>query len=289
MTAATSVVNVYGLEVWSGSRRDVAWGLSASDHVISDCHQTARYVEAEKKRREGSTAVVLDCVDLERFAPGAANPRVLERDGVPSPSSGFNILSLGRLKHAAAHKGYDRLLEAFARVATGAPEVRLVFGGSGEIVAELRVRADAIGVSSRVFLTGAIHDDDLPHIFRAAHVFSLISDRGKRRGEGIPLTPLGAAACGIPILVGNQVGSQDAVVECANGYILDPFDLDSLTTRIERLLREPERLARLGRAASSRIEQEFSFTNFRDKHRALSSAWCPGGRIGVAPTETRAL
>ena len=54
-----------------------------------------------------------------------------------------------------------------------------------------------------------VHEDDLPKFYRASRIFTLVSDRGKGRGEGIPLTPLEAMACGSPIIVGNQDGSQE--------------------------------------------------------------------------------
>ena len=79
-------------------------------------------------------------------------------------------------------------------------------------------------LQNKVIFTGSIHENDLPDIYRAAHLFSLVSDKGHMRGEGIPLTPLEAMATGIPVLVGNQDGSQEAVENGVNGYVLDPFD-----------------------------------------------------------------
>jgi phosphatidylinositol alpha-1,6-mannosyltransferase len=118
-----------------------------------------------------------------------------------------------------------------------------------------------------------VHEADLAGLYRSAHLFSLVSDRGPGRGEGIPLTPLEAAACGVPILVGNQDGSQEAVVDGVNGYLLDPFDLEAHAAAILALVRDSELRTRMGREARTRSEREFAYPIFREKHRHLLKKW----------------
>jgi phosphatidylinositol alpha-1,6-mannosyltransferase len=277
---ASTVLNTYGMEVWSGFRWRDSWGLRRSHHVVSDCHWTARYLESEGLRPEGTVEVLWDCVDVERFCPGVPSESVLARYGVPSPGTGFNILTLGRMTSWTDHKGYTRLLEAFKRMAAEAPEARLIYGGRGELVGALRQQATAAGLERRVHFTGPIDERDLPDVYRSAHVFSLVSDRGPGRGEGIPLTPLEAAACGAPILVGNQDGSQEAVLPGVNGYVLDPFDLDGHAATLLRLARDRASRIAMAQAARRRIEEEFAYPLFRDKHRRLFRAWFPATEWG---------
>lgn len=261
---ARSVVDVYGLEVWSGLRPDAAWGLRAADLVVADCHFTAAYLREARLRPAGApTAVLWDCVDTERFRPGPPDPGVWRRHGIPDPDRHVNVLTLGRLAPEAAHKGYDRLLDAFCRAAPSAPALRLVYAGKGALVPELRRRAEARGVGDRVAFTGPVHEDHLADVYRAAHVFSLVSDRGHRRGEGIPLTPLEAAACGVPILVGDQDGSQEAAVDEGTGFVLDPFDTAAHCDRLLRLAADPGLRVRMGNAARARILEHHDYRVFR--------------------------
>lgn len=281
---ARSVVDVYGLEVWSGLRPDAAWGLRASDLVIADCHFTAAYLREARLRPAGSPGVVLwDCVDTERFRPGPPRPEVVRRHGIPDPERHVNVLTLGRIAPEAAHKGYDRLLEAFCRAAASAPALRLVYAGKGALVPELRRLAAARGVADRVIFTGMVHEDDLADVYRAAHVFSLVSDRGHRRGEGIPLTPLEAAACGTPILVGDQDGSQEAAVDGETGYVLDPFDTAAHCDRLLRLASDAALRARMGAAARARILEHHDYRVFRAGMAAVLE------RLGVRVAPRRAL
>ena len=261
---ARSVLNVYGLEVWSGLRRDAAWGLAAADLVMADCHFTASYVrEASLRPPSAALEVLWDCVDTARFRPGAPRAEVIARYGMPDPDRHVVVLTLGRMIPDAAHKGYDRLLEAFRRAAARAPALRLVFAGTGELAGALRARARDAGLADRVVFTGAVHEDDLAEVYRACHVFSLVSDRGRGRGEGIPLTPLEAAACAKPILVGDQDGSREAVVDGENGFVLDPFDADAHAERLVRLASDPVLRDRLGAAALARVREHHDYPVFR--------------------------
>lgn len=275
---AKTVVNEYGAEAWSGLSWDAKWGLKRISYVVSDCHFTARYLENEGFRPEGSIVVLWDCVDLDKFSPGKPNPKVLKKYGIPDPEKGINLLTLGRMGREADYKGYSRLLEVFMKVTDEMPELRLIYAGRGELVEDLREKARQLGLENRVFFTGMVSEEDLVDIYRSSHIFSLVSERGVGRGEGVPLTPLEAAACGLPILVGNQNGSQEAVIEGVNGFVIDPFDLESHAKAIVNLVKDLALRKRLGHAARKRIEDNFSYAIFREKHRPLLQQWVP--RIG---------
>lgn len=264
---AKTLLNTYGLEMWSGLSRDALWGLRKTQVVMSDCHATADYIEAQGWRESGGVPVIWDCADLDRFTPGECPVSVRERYGIPL--TGFVILTLGRLSRAAAHKGYERLLEVFARVAPCVPDAVLVFAGRGDLRDPLSQQAEALGLSSRVIFTGSVAEEDLPNLYRAASVFSLVSDRGTGRGEGIPLTPLEAMACGIPIIVGDQDGSREAVIENQNGYVVDPFNLARHAEVLVSLAEDPALRGALAAGALKVAQSHFSYEGFRDKHQTL--------------------
>lgn len=265
-----SVVQVYGREAWTPRRYrpDVYLGLHLCDHVISDSFFTARYLESHYRPNE-SVLVNWDCVDIGRFYQSTPAMDTLSRYGIPDPSKSFNILTLGRLIPQTEYKGYVRLLEVFAKLP---PPCTLIYGGGGSLIHYLKERAAALGVSDRVVFTGYIYENDLPNIYRSASVFCLIGDRGPNRGEGIPLTPLESAACGIPIIVGNQDGSIEAVEDGMTGFALNPFDLDSIRNHILMLKNDQPLRARMGEAARRRIEREHSYLVFRDRVKHLLNA-----------------
>lgn len=272
---ARTTLNIYGAEVSGNLRRDARWGFVGMDHVISDCRYTGELVERAGLRTRGSTAVIWDCVDLAKFSARPPSPQTLVKYGIPDPATGLNLLTLGRMSPDAAYKGYERLLEVFARLANVVPDLRLIYAGRGELTRTLRLRADALGLGARVFFTGMIHEDDMADVYRSAHVFSLVSESFPGGGEGVPLTPLEAMACGIPILVGNQDGSQEAIVDNANGFVVDPNDLDAHADKIRLLATDGPIRAAMAQACVATARADFSFEGFREKHRKFLSTWFP--------------
>jgi phosphatidylinositol alpha-1,6-mannosyltransferase len=178
-------------------------------------------------------------------------------------------LQIGKLHHVRvsdpdfSHPGAGKIQESGR-----AQPSRADHQGPGVKELPLTLAAD-LGVRDRVFFAGSVSDDDLPAIYRSCDLSMLISDRGKDRGEGIPLTPLEAAACGLPILVGDQDGSQEAVEDGVNGWRMDPFDLASQRAAVERLVRDRELRLRMGRAARQRILREHSFDVFVQRTRTV--------------------
>lgn len=262
---APLLLDVYGMEVWTNLGRARAAALRMADWVVSDCHNTRDYIVEKGLRAPDRMVVHWDCVDLERFSPGDPGD-VLARYGVSAAPDSMTVLTLGRLSPLAAYKGYDRLIDVIARVS---PRVRLVIAGDGPLRPELEARAAARGVEGRVLFTGSIREGDLPSIYRACDVFSLITHAGPGAGEGIPLTPLEAAACGKPILVGDQDGSREAAEDGVSGFVLPPFDLDAIADRVQRLAESADLRARMGAAARARIEREHAYPRFRERTRAL--------------------
>lgn len=267
-----TVLNVYGLEVWSGLSADAAYGLRKVNFVISDCHYTADYIEEENYRKKGSTTVIWDCVDLERFSPGMVNEKVEAKYSIPNRTDHFVIMSLGRLSKAAAHKGYDRLIKVFKLLAKKHDKARLVIAGKGDNREAYEEMVKNYDLSDKVIFTGMVDDKDLPDLYRCASVFSLVSDRGKGRGEGIPLTPLEAMACGVPVIVGNQDGSKEAVINNLNGSVIDPFDSEEHIQVFEALLCSPGLLEEKSGSAAKIAQTYFSYINFKNKHKDFYSA-----------------
>ncbi|HRP33984.1 MAG TPA: glycosyltransferase family 4 protein [Agriterribacter sp.] len=266
-----TVLNVYGLEVWSGLSTDAAYGLRKADFVIADCHYTADFVEKEGYRKKGSTTVIWDCVDLERFYPADLSESICAKYSIPNRAEYFVIMSLGRLSKTAAHKGYDRLIQVFHALAKNHPNARLVIAGKGDNRQAYESMVANFQLSDRVVFTGMVDDADLSDLYRCASVFSLVSDRGKGRGEGIPLTPLEAMACGIPVIVGDQDGSKEAVVDNQNGYVINPFDLEKHVEAIEELIHSPSLVEAKSRAAARVAQDHFSYVHFKQKHLAFYS------------------
>lgn len=256
-----TVVNIYGREMWSGLGRLHVSALRRCDRIVSDCYFTADWARDNLAVNHSRIRVIWDCVDINKFMPGPADMEIASKYGVSLVPGRIRLMTLGRLESEQMHKGYHRILEMLAQIRDSLP-VDYIIGGTGSALPQLQQLAENLDVRDRVYFTGSINEADLSAVYRLADIFVLISDRGHGRGEGIPLTPLEAAACGVPILVGNEDGSQEAVEDGVNGFILSPHDRKTLIDRISLLVEDSERRDRMGIEARLRIERLHSFEGF---------------------------
>jgi phosphatidylinositol alpha-1,6-mannosyltransferase len=263
---ARSVLNVYRDELTIGFSQVRAAALRRVDRVVSDCHITRADIVARGLRPDVGMTVHWDCVDLARFTLEASSDRaaVLARYGVPPAPDRITVLTLGRMCAGTKYKGYERLLEAMARIPADIP-LRLVLAGDGVRRAELEALAHARGLDGRAFFTGRVHESDLTAVYRACDAFALVTDTY----EGLPLATIEAAAMGKPVLVGNHDGSREAAEDGITGFVVDPFDGGAIAERLVRLARDSDLRDRLGAAARARIEREHSFERFRARTSEL--------------------
>lgn len=269
LSRAETVLNVYGLELWSGLSRRRARAMEAFNRVIADCYATADHVVEHGLHDERPT-VIWDCADLDRFSPGDWSPDVAARYGVSANKEIKVVLFLGRISEASRHKGADRLIAVFPRIRRALGAVQLVMAGAGDDKDRLEREVEAKGLEAHIRFTGPVEEQDLPDLYRRADIFVLVSDKGPGRGEGIPLTPIEALASGVPIVVGDEDGSKEAVDGDLNGLVVSPRVESELERAIMQILTEGRESADERRRAARRVaEERFSYDAFLQKHRAF--------------------
>ncbi len=263
-TRARVLINVYGRELWGKNQWLHKRTVPHADIVVSDCHFSSDFVISNYKVQAKKMRVVWDCVEIQRFHPQPRNRELLRRFGIPTGEQFRYLLTVGRIAKVSRYKGYERMLDTLISMKEN-PTIVGVFGGDGDDRERLQRRAFEAGLADRVFFLGSVPESLLPDVYNACDVFSLVSERGPYRGEGIPLTPLEAAACGKPILVGNEDGSREAVEDGVNGWALASVDAEGYRRRLLDLLLDDQLRSKMGRAARARIVAQFSYEDFLNK------------------------
>jgi glycosyltransferase involved in cell wall biosynthesis len=137
-------------------------------------------------------------------------------------------------------KGIYYLAEAFAALATCAPEVRLTIAGC--IVSEEQVKAYfPEGIRNRISVLPFLSRDAMPNLYASHDIFvfpSLV--------EGMPLTLLEAMAGAMPVVTTNTCGMSDLIENGKNGLLVPAADATALGEAIDRLRNAPELRRNLG-------------------------------------------
>jgi len=190
---------------------------------------------------------VHSAVDTERYRPGCAEDGLLARE-LDLSGEGPVLAVVAQL---IARKGHRYLLEALPGILEAVPQTQVVLFGRGPLEAELRAEVERAGLSEQVRFAG--FRDDLERLLPC---LDLVVHPAEMEGLGVSL--LQAAACGVPIVAFPAGGVPEIVREGENGYLLPVGDVDGLRERIIELLRKPERMREMGRRGRVLVEREFS-------------------------------
>lgn len=177
-------------------------------------------------------------VNTETFRPG---------DGRLKDPSLFRILCASRLTR---RKGFRYAIEAFARLESRYPHVRLVLaGGQGEAEKELRAQAKALGLEDKITFTGYVPHDQFLHYYQMADAFLLPS-----LNEGMSNNMLEAMASGLPIVMTATGGAAELIQDGESGFVIRKKDSADTAAKLERLIQNPELARQMGRKSRERAE-----------------------------------
>jgi GalNAc-alpha-(1->4)-GalNAc-alpha-(1->3)-diNAcBac-PP-undecaprenol alpha-1,4-N-acetyl-D-galactosaminyltransferase len=178
--------------------------------------------------------------------------------GGGAPAGPPYLLGMGRLER---QKGFDVLIEAFARVAPRWPALELRIAGSGSQREALAQLAAQRGVAERVRFLGQV--TDAAALLRGARVFALPS-----RFEGFPNALLEALACGVPSVAADcPTGPRELLGDNAHGLLVAMEDAEGLASAIARVLDDGVLAARLS-AAGPAAAQHYGVEAVTDQWEA---------------------
>jgi glycosyltransferase involved in cell wall biosynthesis len=151
------------------------------------------------------------------------------------------LAAVGRL---VPQKGFDLLLEAFARVAAAQPEWTLVIWGEGPERAALESQRSMLGLDGRVELPGVSERPGLWIETADAFVFS-------SRYEGWGIVLLEAMAAGLPVVSFDcRFGPSEMVTDGEDGLLVPNGDVQALSEAMSRLMGSETLRKSLGEAAA---------------------------------------
>jgi glycosyltransferase involved in cell wall biosynthesis len=179
---------------------------------------------------------------------------------------GTYVLGIGRL---VPQKGFDTLLEAFARAELEALELRIA--GDGIERERLEARAQTLQLGGRVRFLGSVDRAEVARLVRDAAVFAFPS-----RGEPFGIALLEAMAGGVPAVAAAAGGIPELVRDGENALLVPPDDPDALARALERVADDEHLRARLsegGRATARGLNWAHIAERYEAiYHRVVSTA-----------------
>jgi glycosyltransferase involved in cell wall biosynthesis len=194
--------------------------------------------------------IVNEGVDLELFKPSAhvAEKHSLKRQlGIPN-----DWKVVGNVSRFAKGKGQMEFLEAASRIRKDCPAVAFLLVGYGEMMQSLKQRAAELNLEECVRFTG--WRTDTPELLSIMDIFVHCPTTSM---EAMGIANLEAMAMEKPVLVSQNAGLTDVVVNGISGFIVPVGDISKIGELVLKLLGDAKLSSELGKQARKRVESRF--------------------------------
>ncbi|OHB10880.1 MAG: hypothetical protein A3H60_02005 [Candidatus Zambryskibacteria bacterium RIFCSPLOWO2_02_FULL_44_12b] len=182
----------------------------------------------EQKVREvvpmGECRFIPNGVNLDKFYP------------MPEVKKKNNLLTVGMLK---SRKGADLVVEALGLLKDRFPDLTYDIVGDQEdwyFLDKLKSRIKILGLEKHVTFHEHIDDTELLKLYNQAKVFILAARDESGHFEGFPMVFYEANACGIPVITTKGFGSEYAIKDGHNGYVVDQNDPQTIAQKVSEIL-----------------------------------------------------
>ena len=143
------------------------------------------------------------------------------------------------------------MIRALPEVLASSPHTYYLIVGSGSHQNALLEEVDKAGAPERVIFAGM--RKDVPRLLAASDVFVLPT-----LTEALPTVLAEAMAARLPVIASRVGGIPEMIADRQNGFLVEPEDLDGLSSACIRLLENPDERAAMGAAGWKIVNQKFS-------------------------------
>ena len=153
-------------------------------------------------------------------------------------------------------KGLDTLMEAAEKVKDLNFRLVLIGRGSEEYTAHLQQLISQKGLSQQVLLAGFRHPV-LPYV--AAADFGILASTVR---EGCPLSPQEYMSQGHPVVVTNNGGQREYVIDGKNGLLVPPGNAQALAEDLKRMISDATLRQQLGQQAKADFDDHLNYEHY---------------------------
>ncbi len=199
-------------------------------------------------------------VNLSRFklnisANALKNKYDLENENV--------ILFVGALDKAHYFKGVEYLLKSLKLVlAKNVINPVLIVVGDGELKEYYIKLSQELKIESNVRFVGKVNERELIEYYKLSDLVILPSIT---RGEAFGLVLIEAMALSKPVIASNLPGVRTVVDNDINGFLVEPQNVDELSSKIQYMFQRGELMKKMGINGRKKVEDNYSWINIIKK------------------------
>lgn len=228
LVGAKLIVQMHGIEAWQRPSRLQRWSVERASLILC----VSRYTR--------SRVLTWAAITPERVCvlPNTIRPQFSLGDRLAARrrfklENQMVLLTVGRLAATERYKGQDHVIAALSQLqAIESRDLIYLIAGEGDDRARLESLVAQHGVLDKVRFLGAIDNQALPDLYRAADLFVMPST-----GEGFGISFVESMACGTPAFGLRDGGARDALAVNANPGMLATYrDAESVFHNLRECL-----------------------------------------------------
>ena len=177
------------------------------------------------------------------------------------------ILFMGRLVY---EKGVQNLIAAMPKVLASYHDAKLVIAGKGGMLDELKVQADYLGISNKVYFAGYMNGKDVERMYKAADISVFPSTY-----EPFGIVALEGMLAERPIVVSDAGGLGEIVEHRVTGMKSYCGNPNSIADSILELLFNPELCDNIVKNAKIKVKENYNWQKIEQvTHFTYQKAIC---------------
>ncbi|MCK5146605.1 glycosyltransferase [bacterium] len=178
---------------------------------------------------------------------------ILFPDELPQEIQYRDHIAIGFLGRLCQPKRIDRLFLAFSLAQKQLPTLQLKLAGSGPLLTNLQIQADALNLNQHITFLG--HIDNINNFFQSIDILIFTSDR-----EGIPLAMLEAMYFSKPIISTTVGGIPEVIRSGTEGILTKTMEPESIANAIVKLSQSSTLRINMGKSARERVINHFNLS-----------------------------
>lgn len=180
------------------------------------------------------------------------------------------IVVAGRL---VAVKQHHFLLQILPKLVAEFPGLSVVMVGAGPLLDTLKAQAESLGVGAHVRWEG--FRNNMHDYIRDSDVMVVPSS-----AEGFGLVVLEAWHHARPVVAFDVPAINEIVSDGGDGYLIPAFDTEKLFACLNELLRDPLRVAELGKAGQEKLAEKYGIAAMCERTIQVFQEVCAEARLG---------
>ncbi|MCK5822385.1 MAG: glycosyltransferase family 4 protein [Bacteroidales bacterium] len=165
-----------------------------------------------------------------------------------------NEIILGSAGRLSKQKAQNYLIDIAKKLKSKNINFKLLIAGDGELNNELRTYAKKLKVENEVVFLGFV--ENIKSFMNSIDVFLLTS-----LWEGFGYVIVEAMACNKPTVAFNVSSNPEIIADNETGFLIDDFNIDEFTSKIELLINDNELREKFGNKAREIVEKRFEIEN----------------------------